>query len=220
MTAAEAPPAPTRDRILAAASDVFAREGFDGATVREICARAGANVAAVNYYFRDKRGLYRTVLSAWQAEAEERFPLGACRSGAPVEELLRDFYRAMLNRLFLGAGEPRASHGRARVWLGELLHGGGMEESPQSQENYRVMDDWMRPLVQAVLGPVEGDRLRDAVDASLAQVVVHFVGFVSAPQVFLAALSREGEIERMAGQMTRFALGGLRAMKEDDDAKA
>ena len=47
----------TRDRILRAASDLFATTGFNGATLREITERAGANLAAVNYYFRTKEDL-------------------------------------------------------------------------------------------------------------------------------------------------------------------
>jgi AcrR family transcriptional regulator len=47
-----------RQRLLLAAEEVFARRGFDGATVRDICDRAGMNVAAVNYHFGDKESLY------------------------------------------------------------------------------------------------------------------------------------------------------------------
>ena len=43
-----------RERILEAAGSVFAERGFEHATVRDICHQAGANGAAVNYYFGDK----------------------------------------------------------------------------------------------------------------------------------------------------------------------
>ncbi len=52
----------TRRRLLDAAGEVFAENGFRGTTVRAICQRAEANIASVNYYFRDKQGLYREVL--------------------------------------------------------------------------------------------------------------------------------------------------------------
>jgi len=44
---------------------VFAEHGFDGATLREITALAGANIAAVNYYFRSKDELIRHVLDVY-----------------------------------------------------------------------------------------------------------------------------------------------------------
>lgn len=59
------PGADTRKRVLAAAMEVFAARGFDGATLREITARAGANIAAVNYYFRSKEELIREVLDVY-----------------------------------------------------------------------------------------------------------------------------------------------------------
>jgi AcrR family transcriptional regulator len=52
----------TREALLEAAGNVFAEKGFDRATGKEICARAGANVAAVNYYFGGIEGLYAAIL--------------------------------------------------------------------------------------------------------------------------------------------------------------
>jgi AcrR family transcriptional regulator len=52
----------TRDRLLDVAAVLFASQGFDSVTVRDICANASANVAAVNYHFGGKAGLYDEVL--------------------------------------------------------------------------------------------------------------------------------------------------------------
>jgi AcrR family transcriptional regulator len=52
----------TRDRLLQASEQLFATRGFKDVTVRDIARAARANVAAVNYHFGDKQGLYREVL--------------------------------------------------------------------------------------------------------------------------------------------------------------
>jgi AcrR family transcriptional regulator len=51
-----------REQLVAAATRIFAAKGYAAATTREICEAAGANVAAIHYYFGDKEGLYRAVL--------------------------------------------------------------------------------------------------------------------------------------------------------------
>jgi TetR/AcrR family transcriptional regulator, regulator of cefoperazone and chloramphenicol sensitivity len=53
----------TRERLLEAARQVFSEHNFQGATVREICRRAEANVAAVNYHFGSKEGLLAEALN-------------------------------------------------------------------------------------------------------------------------------------------------------------
>lgn len=52
----------TRERLVRAAESLFAERGFKRVTVREICVTARANVAAVNYHFGGKAGLYDEVL--------------------------------------------------------------------------------------------------------------------------------------------------------------
>ena len=53
----------TRNRLLTAASRIFAEKGFQEATIAEICEQAKANIASVNYHFRDKETLY---LESWR----------------------------------------------------------------------------------------------------------------------------------------------------------
>ncbi|MFE4709809.1 MULTISPECIES: TetR family transcriptional regulator [unclassified Paenibacillus] len=48
-------------RILLAAKKLFARQGYDGTSVRQICEEAGANVALVSYYFGGKENLLRAI---------------------------------------------------------------------------------------------------------------------------------------------------------------
>jgi AcrR family transcriptional regulator len=82
----------TRDRILGAAGEVFAEQGFEGATVRAITERAGVNLAAVNYHFRDKAELYtRVVVDA--CSARTAFREAMAEAGSPEERLRSLIYR-------------------------------------------------------------------------------------------------------------------------------
>jgi len=90
----------TRERLLAAASEAFVAKGYRDATVAEICARAGANISAVNYYFGSKEALYR---EAWRHAFSEAIaahpPDGGVAGNAPAAERLRGRVKALLARI-------------------------------------------------------------------------------------------------------------------------
>jgi AcrR family transcriptional regulator len=96
----------TQQRVLEAAGQTFAEKGFEGATVREICQRAQVNIAAVNYYFRDKERLYVEAVKQACRDDAERVPLPEWLPGVPAEVRLRDFIRTVANRM-LGNDRPR-----------------------------------------------------------------------------------------------------------------
>jgi AcrR family transcriptional regulator len=86
----------TRQRLLRAASELFAVTGFHGATARDIAHRAGANVAAANYHFGSKEALYLEVLRTQFAEIRARL---AKRAPVPTEAVLRRLPHHELERL-------------------------------------------------------------------------------------------------------------------------
>jgi AcrR family transcriptional regulator len=91
----------TRARIIKAASRVFARAGYDGASIRTIVAAARVNQAAINYHFGSKAGLYQAVLqSALRALMTDD---GSGQDGVQSREAaLRQFVRRQLRPLVSG----------------------------------------------------------------------------------------------------------------------
>jgi TetR/AcrR family transcriptional regulator len=55
---------PTRHRIVAAAVDLFSDRSFDGATTRDIAARAGVTQPLLNYHFHSKEALWRSAVDS------------------------------------------------------------------------------------------------------------------------------------------------------------
>jgi AcrR family transcriptional regulator len=71
---------PTRDRIVAAAADLFSTRSFDGATTRQIAAAAGVAQPLLNYHFRSKEAL-------WQAAVDSLFAVLSRRMADRFEGL-------------------------------------------------------------------------------------------------------------------------------------
>jgi len=67
----------TRERLVHAATRLFADSGYRGASVRDICNQAGANPGAVSYHFGGKRQLYRFVLRQAASVLAEMGPAAA-----------------------------------------------------------------------------------------------------------------------------------------------
>ena len=78
---------PTVTRILDAAAAVFAEEGFGGARVDAIAARAGVNKAMLYYHVGDKAELYAAVLSRNFAHARARLATAVAQPGTSTDRL-------------------------------------------------------------------------------------------------------------------------------------
>src|SRR5258705_2214472 len=111
MPRTEPRPPATRQRLLEAALEVFARDGFRGATIERICKKAGANIAAAHYHYGDKRKLYAAVFEHAERRAQADAPADAPPTG-PAEARLHAVVAAFLRRL-LDPGRP--------AWMAQLL---------------------------------------------------------------------------------------------------
>jgi AcrR family transcriptional regulator len=90
----------TRQRLIESAARLFAERGFAKVTVREICKAARANVAAVNYHFGGKTGLYDEIVqSAIRTMHGTTQEIQKAGEGQPADEQLRIFVRIFLTRV-------------------------------------------------------------------------------------------------------------------------
>jgi len=96
----------TKERILDAAEQRFARDGFHGTSLRAITAEAGANLAAVNYHFGSKETLMAAVidrrlapLNRRRSECLEAVAAAARKENRPpdVRGVLRAFIQPTLD---------------------------------------------------------------------------------------------------------------------------
>ncbi len=89
-------PPDSRTRLLEAARTLFARDGYDGTSVRAITRRARTNLGAVTYHFGSKQALYYAVIEQFIMPFADRLAEIA-RSDAPAltraEAVLREFAR-------------------------------------------------------------------------------------------------------------------------------
>jgi AcrR family transcriptional regulator len=100
--------ASTKERILTAAEALFAQRGFEGASLRQLTAAAGVNLAAVNYHFGSKDNLVEEVFKRRLDQLNAR-RLSALKevSGLPgttLEDVLAAFIRPALDLSHDGGG--------------------------------------------------------------------------------------------------------------------
>jgi AcrR family transcriptional regulator len=196
----------TRDKLIDAAGHVFAERGFRGATIREICRRAGANVAAVNYTFGDKMGLYTEVLRHSVRAAKSAMMRVALDPALSPADTIRGVIRARLMSL---CGESRPDW-HIRLVMHEFSH--------PTPAMGRVVDEGMRPIydrvrhaVGQIIGlPADHETTRLSVNSIVGQILFYtFSSPVLAhlqPELKLTA----DQLDRIADHIADFSLAYLK----------
>ncbi len=194
------------ERLLEAAGEIFAEKGFKGATVREIIDRAGVNIAAVNYYFRNKERLYIEAVKQVACvgnDAELTWP-----AETPPAAKLRDFIHFHVRRLL----DPNKPAWHARLMMRELSH--------PSVACTELVRDYIEPKSQILAGIVREllppDTPRRRVFLTACSIIGQCIFHCSHKPVIML-LTGEDEYQHLdpltlAEHITQFS---LRALKEE-----
>jgi AcrR family transcriptional regulator len=198
----------THARVLAVATRLFAANGFQKVTVREICGEAEANVAAVNYHFGDKMGLYREVLaSAIEMMRSTTDMARTAGEGRPAEEKLAVFIRVFIDRV--------VSHGRDS-WIHQLMTHEMADPTPALD---LVIDQVIRPriaYVNSLIAEILGVPIDDPRVARCSLSVQSQFHFVMSNPVSRRLVPEFGDAlapEALATHIVEFSLAGLRALR-------
>lgn len=197
----------TRERLLAAAGDEFARSGFAHASVRNICEHAGANVSAVKYHFGSKQDLYLAVWDIAAAHMVAADPMPTLTGSAEPQDALRHFIRWFM-RLVL-------TESKNHPWAGQLLAHESVQSTPGAIDVF--VKHCAGPICNQlthIVSAIVGDDLDETTRDNLVFAVVALCVNPKHSRPILTALGNpppdttEG-IDRMAGVMAEFALAGL-----------
>ena len=197
----------TRERLLEAAADVFAADGFRNARIQAICRRAGANIAAAHYHFGDKEGLYAAVFEYAHERATRDYPPDDI-VGVEPEARLRAHITSFLARL-LDPDRP--------AWFARLLAREMIDPTPALDRLVRNRMRANHEQLSAILRDLLGEDATDEAIRLCALSVIAQCTFYrnSAPIIsrLYPDLVPTKEIERLADHVTRFSLAAIRGLR-------
>jgi AcrR family transcriptional regulator len=156
----------SRERLLQAAMRLFAAQGFSNTSTREIALAAGANVAAISYYFGDKAGLYRATLTDFMPPTE----VNIAHFDKPeftLREALHGYYTQMLAPMM----EGELTEQRLRMWLREVLEPTGIWQNEIENGIRPEFEAFAKVLARHLKAPVDDEVYR----------LVHAIAALGAP---------------------------------------
>jgi AcrR family transcriptional regulator len=198
----------TRDRLLTAAERLFADRGFKRVTVRDICKVARANVAAINYHFGDKLGLYREVLqSAIDRMRATNEAARAAGEGKSAEEQLRRYIVIFVHR-FLESGND-AVH---RLITREV-HDPTPAIDALVEQGVKPRVEYLSGLLAEMMGCSPNDkRVLRCLASIQAQSLAYLHNPIAERLGFTLEPKTPAQIDEIADHIAKFSLAGVRAV--------
>jgi AcrR family transcriptional regulator len=197
----------TRERLLRAAERLFADRGFKKVTVRDICRAARANVAAVNYHFGDKLGLYREVMQAaidgMRGTNDAARQAGECQ---PPEEQLRRYIAIFVHRLLTPGNDT----------VHRLITREMNDPTPALdalvEQGVRPRVEYLSGLIAAIIGADPGDlRVLRCVASVQSQTLAYMPNPIAA-RLGLANKPTPANLDEIADHIAEFSLAGVHAV--------
>jgi len=195
----------TRMRLIEAAREVFSQCGFQGATVREICRRADANVAAVNYHFGSKDALLAEALNFNQLKALQLANLSV---DAGPETRLRLFIHDFMLMLL----DENSASRQCRMMARELADPTPALDKIVS-EAIAPLHEFLGKLVQEIVG--DGMSLAErqrCVHSLFGQCLFYHHSHPVLQRLYPELNYDREEIEAIAKHIADFSLAALRAL--------
>jgi len=207
-------PDQTREKLLEVAGPVFADRGYRAATIREICAGAGANVAAVNYHFGDKLGLYTEVLQQSVRAAQLKAVQNALDQDAPPEDILRALIRARLRSI---TGEDLPD------WHSRLLAHELAQPTPALRylikKVARPIYKRLLRLIGEMIGlPPDDDNTRLCAISVVGQVLAYVLPGPLLAEIWPELKMTPEQVERVADHVADFSLSYLQNFRSTHKA--
>jgi AcrR family transcriptional regulator len=201
-----------KQRLLAAAEQLFAEKGFESVAVRDVTQLAKANVAAVNYHFGSRDGLVALVIARhlaplnqerleWLDVLERKAP----GKVVPIEEIIHALIRPLVGMV----GKTELSEALFCKLVGRILALPEDALSVVTMGQMKVLNNRFIRAIGKVLPTVSQDDLQWRMHflvGSLVHLLTH--------QELLRSLSNGGSgsptLEVVLGRFVRFAAAGLR----------
>jgi AcrR family transcriptional regulator len=205
--------ASTREKLVEAAGHVFAEHGYRAATVREIVKRSGANIAAVNYHFGGKLGLYTEVLHQLVRAARVNAINSALAQNAAPEEILRAIIGARLQSVT----RPDLQDLHFRIMMHELVQPTPTPTPALS----RIVNEVTRPIYERLLElvgriidlPPKDEKTRLCVNSIMGQILVYILAGPLLMRLWPELEMSQEQVDRIAKHIGDFSLTYLRQEK-------
>lgn len=204
----------TKEKLLTAAVDVFARKGYRDATVAEICELAEANIASINYHFGSKDKLFRQVLRRAFAWAEAKYPIrGDLPKDAQPEERLKVFINAVIKRCF--------ETGPAGQFDRIMSHEGTRESAPH-EVIFAEINQLQGELLESILRSILNTRSQNIIHQARMNIVAIciFPNVASRlRKILFPKKMTPSLLQQYVDRQVSFALAGLAAMAKERKTK-